>query len=111
MTVPAAPESAVGLRTAHRIMVTLVDTLTASSDLIALMARLLGDEGARPLQTQPEWTRYLEAKRKLESVHEDMHRFAEAAMAQVARENAEAEPEPAPGATADPADRPGREEP
>jgi hypothetical protein len=66
---------------------TLVDTLTASSDLIALMASMLGEEGARPLQTKPEWTRYLEAKRALEGIHEDMHRFAEAATAQIEREN------------------------
>src|SRR5207245_1490106 len=74
------------LGTAYRIIVTLVDTLAASSDLIAVMAQLMGEEAARPLQSEPAWHRYLEAKRRLETVHEDMHRFADAASAQIERE-------------------------
>ena len=93
------PQPPVDLATAHRIILNLVDALTASSDLIALMARMLGEEGARPLQTQPEWASYLEAKRKLETVHGEMHRFAEAATAQMKRESAvAADPAPHRGA-------------
>ncbi|HQR37310.1 MAG TPA: hypothetical protein PLF26_02825 [Blastocatellia bacterium] len=83
--------SRVDLRTAYRIITTLVETLTASSDLIARMAQMLGEEAARPLQQDPAWARYLEAKRSLEVVHDDMHRFAEAASAQIELENARLE--------------------
>lgn len=83
--------SRVDLKTAYRIITTLVETLTASSDLIAQMAKMLGEEAARPLQQDPAWLAYLEAKRKLERVHEDMHHFAEAATAQIELENARAE--------------------
>jgi len=83
--------SRVDLKTAYRIITTLVDTLTASSDLIARMAQMMGEETARPLQQDQVWLAYLEAKRKLELVHEDMHRFAEAATAQIELENARAE--------------------
>ena len=89
--------SRVDLKTAYRIITTLVETLTASSDLIARMAQMMGEEAARPLQTDPAWAAYLEAKRKLEAVHEDMHHFAEAATAQIeleiAREKARKEAE------------------
>lgn len=80
--------SRVDLTTAYRIISTLVDTLTASSDLIARMAQLMGEDAARPLQQDPAWQAYLEAKRRLEAVHEDMHRFAEAATAHIELENA-----------------------
>jgi hypothetical protein len=100
--------SRVDLKTAYRIITTLVETLTASSDLIARMATLMGEDAARPLQQDPVWVAYLEAKRKLEAVHEDMHAFAEAATAQIELENAReearraareagAEPDPEPG--------------
>jgi hypothetical protein len=75
------------LKTAYRIIVTLVDALTASSDLIAAMAGMMGESAVRPLQSEPAWQAYLEAKRRLESVHDDMHRFAEAAIAQIERES------------------------
>jgi hypothetical protein len=74
------------LKTAHRVIVALVDALTASSDLVAVMARLMGESAVRPLQSEPAWQAYLEAKRRLEAVHDDMHRFAEAAIAQLERE-------------------------
>lgn len=83
--------SRVDLKTAYRIITTLVETLTASSDLIARMAQMMGEESARPLQADPVWVAYLEAKRKLEQVHEDMHHFAAAATAQIELENARAE--------------------
>jgi hypothetical protein len=80
--------SRVDLKTAYRIITTLVETLTASSDLIARMAQMMGEDAARPLQQDPVWTAYLEAKRKLELVHEDMHHFAEAATAQIELQDA-----------------------
>lgn len=85
--------SRVDLKTAYRVITTLVETLTASSDLIARMAQLLGEDAARPLQQDETWQNYLEAKRKLELVHDDMHRFAEAASAQIELENARAKTE------------------
>ncbi len=83
--------SRVDLKTAYRIITTLVETLTASSDLIARMAQMMGEDAARPLQQDQVWLDYLEAKRKLELVHEDMHQFAAAATAQIELENARAE--------------------
>ncbi len=80
--------SRVDLTTAYRIITTLVETLTASSDLIARMAQMLGEEAARPLQQDPSWLAYLEAKRKLERVHDDMHEFARAVTAHIELENA-----------------------
>jgi hypothetical protein len=80
--------SRVDLKTAYRIITSLVETLTASSDLIARMAQMMGEDAARPLQQDPVWAAYLEAKRKLELVHEDMHHFAAAATAQIELENA-----------------------
>jgi hypothetical protein len=80
--------SRVDLKTAYRIITTLVETLTASSDLIARMAQMMGEDAARPLQQDPVWTAYLEAKRKLEQVHEDMHHFAEAATAHIELQDA-----------------------
>jgi hypothetical protein len=79
------------LQAAYRIIVTLVDVLTASSDLVAVMARLMGENAVRPLQSEPAWQAYLEAKRRLEHIHEDMHRFAEAALAQSTPPTAQAE--------------------
>lgn len=76
------------LKSAYRIIMVLMETLSAQSDLVAEMALMLGEEGARPLASHPSWARYLEAKRKLEEVHADMHRFAQAAAALVERENA-----------------------
>jgi len=69
------------VKTAYRIIVTLVDALTASSDLVAVMARLMGEEAVRPLQAEPAWQAYLEAKRRLEAIHDEMHKFAAAAVA------------------------------
>lgn len=83
--------SRVDLKTAYKIITTLVETLTASSDLIARMAQMMGEDAARPLQVDPAWVAYLESKRKLERVHEDMHHFAAAATAQIEYENARAE--------------------
>ena len=83
--------SRVDLKTAYRVITTLVETLTASSDLIARMAQMMGEDAARPLQQDDAWVAYLEAKRKLESVHEDMHRFAAAATAQIELDNAREE--------------------
>jgi hypothetical protein len=83
--------SRVDLKTAYRIITTLVETLGASSDLIARLAVMLGEEAIRPLQQDPTWVAYLEAKRKLETVHEEMHLVARAATAQIELENARAE--------------------
>lgn len=83
--------SRVDLKTAYRIITVLVETLGASSDLIAKLAQMLGEDSIRTLQQDPAWIAYLEAKRKLESVHEDMHHFAQAASAQIELENARAE--------------------
>jgi hypothetical protein len=80
--------SRVDLKTAYRIITTLVESLGASSDLIARLAQLLGEDAIRPLQQDPAWLAYLEAKRKLETVHEDMHLFAQAATAQIELEEA-----------------------
>jgi hypothetical protein len=88
MSDPLPTPSRVDLKTAYRIITALVETLTASSDLIARMAQMMGEETARPLQQDPVWIRYLESKRLLETVHDDMHRFAEAATAQIELENA-----------------------
>ena len=49
---------------------------------------MMGEDAARPLQQDPVWTAYLEAKRKLEQVHEDMHHFAEAATAHIELQDA-----------------------
>jgi hypothetical protein len=84
------PSTPPDIQTAYRIIVTLVDTLTASSDLVAVMARLMGEEAVRPLQAEPAWQAYLEAKRRLEAVHDDMHRFAAAAVAQAEAASASA---------------------
>ena len=93
MNDPLPAPSRVDLKTAYRIITTLVDSLTASSDLISRMAQMMGEEAARPLQQDPAWQAYLEAKRRLELVHDDMHRFAEAATAAIELENALAESE------------------
>jgi hypothetical protein len=76
------------LKAAYRIMTVLMEALSAQSDLVAQMAQMLGEEGSRPLAQHPSWARYLEAKRKLEGVHDDMHRFAEAVAVLIERENA-----------------------
>jgi hypothetical protein len=89
------------LKNAYRIMTVLMETLSAQSDLVAQMAQMLGEEGSRPLAQHPAWAAYLEAKRKLEVIHDDMHRFAESVAALIERENAagggEAPPAGAPG--------------
>ena len=75
------------LSAAYRIITVLMETLSAQSDLVAEMAQMLGEEGARPLASHPSWVKYLEAKRKLEGIHSEMHRFAEAASAHIGQEN------------------------
>ena len=65
------------LELAHSIIESLVDHTQVVSDLIALMAQALDTDTAKALTKTPQWEAYLESRRNMELVKEEIDKFAE----------------------------------
>ena len=65
------------LELAHSIIESLVDHTRVVSDLIALMAQALDSDTSKALTKTPQWEAYLESRRNMELVKEEMDKFAE----------------------------------
>ena len=62
---------------AHSIIESLVDHTRVVSDLIALMAQALDQDTSKALTKTPQWEAYLESRRNMEGVKEEIDKFAE----------------------------------
>ena len=62
---------------AHSIIESLVDHTRVVSDLIALMAQALDSDISKALTKTPQWEAYLESRRNMEGVKEEIDKFAE----------------------------------
>ena len=65
------------LELAHSIIESLVDHTRVVSDLIDLMAQALDPDTAKALTKTPQWEAYLESRRNMERVKEEIDKFAE----------------------------------
>ena len=65
------------LELAHSIIESLVDHTRVVSDLIALMAQTLDSDTSKALTKMPQWEAYLESRRNMELVKEEIDKFAE----------------------------------
>ena len=65
-------------RLAYSIIQSLLEHTRIISDLLALMAQVLGEETARAVANTPHWKAYLESRREMERTREDVEKFAEA---------------------------------
>ncbi|MBL8151295.1 MAG: hypothetical protein JNN15_15335 [Blastocatellia bacterium] len=64
------------VQSAYKIISTLLDQIESSSNLIALMASLLGEETTRRVTQTAAWIEYMNSRRSLESVKKDIESFA-----------------------------------
>ena len=62
---------------AHSIIESLVDHTRVVSDLIALMAQALDQDTSKALTKTPQWEAYLESRRNMERVKEEIDKFAD----------------------------------
>jgi hypothetical protein len=65
------------LELAHSIIESLVDHTRVVSDLIALMAQALDQDTSKAVTKTPQWEAYLESRRNMERVKEEIDQFAE----------------------------------
>jgi len=61
---------------AHSIIESLVDHTRVVSDLIALMAQALDQDTSKALTKTAQWEAYLESRRNMEGVKEEIDKFA-----------------------------------
>lgn len=64
-------------RLAYSIINALLEHTRVTSDLVALMAQVLGEETARALTQTPHWSAYLDSRRTLERTRQEIEQFAE----------------------------------
>ena len=64
-------------RLAYSIIQRLLEHTRVTSDLIALMAQVLGEDTVEALTNTPHWAAYLDSRRAMERTREDLERFAE----------------------------------
>jgi hypothetical protein len=62
---------------AFAIIESLLEHTRVISDLIAMMAQVLDEDTTRALTQTPNWTAYLESRRRLEHTRADVDRFAD----------------------------------
>jgi len=61
---------------AHAIIDALLDHTRVVSDLIAVMAQALDEDGQRALTQTAQWQAYLESRRRMETTRDDVEKFA-----------------------------------
>lgn len=64
-------------RLAYSIIQSLLEHTTVLSDLVALMAQVIDEDTTRALTQTPNWTAYLESRRRMKATHADVEKFAE----------------------------------
>jgi hypothetical protein len=64
-------------RLAYSIIQTLLEHTAVVSDLVALMAQVIDEDTTRALTQTPNWTAYLESRRRMEATRADVEKFAE----------------------------------
>ena len=82
---PAAAEDAAPARDldfaqaslAYSIIQSLLEHTTVLSDLVALMAQVIDEDTTRALTQTPNWTAYLESRRRMEATRADVEKFSE----------------------------------
>jgi hypothetical protein len=76
---PAAPRDLdfAQARLAYSIIQTLLEHTAVLSDLVALMAQVIDEDTTRALTQTPNWTAYLESRRRMEGTRADVEKFAE----------------------------------
>lgn len=62
---------------AFSIIESLLEHTRVISDLIAMMAQVLDEDTTKALTRTPNWTAYLESRRKMERTRQDVEKFAE----------------------------------
>ncbi|HZG51894.1 MAG TPA: hypothetical protein VEZ40_07155 [Pyrinomonadaceae bacterium] len=63
-------------RLAYSIIQTLLEHTAVLSDLVALMAQVIDEDTTRALTQTPNWTAYLESRRRMEATRADVEKFA-----------------------------------
>lgn len=64
-------------RLAYSIIQSLLEHTAVLSDLVALMAQVIDEDTTRALTQTPNWTAYLESRRRMETTRADVEKFAE----------------------------------
>src|SRR3712207_650580 len=64
-------------RLAYSIINALLEHTRVTSDLVALMAQVLGEDTARAMTQTPHWSAYLDSRRTLERTRQEIEQFAE----------------------------------
>ena len=64
-------------RLAYSIIESLLEHTQVVSDLVALMAQVIDEDTTRALTQTPNWTAYLESRRRIERTRADVEKFAE----------------------------------
>lgn len=64
-------------RLAYTIIQRLLEHNESISDLVALLARALDEDTQRALTNTPQWTKYLESKRELNTTKQQIEKFTE----------------------------------
>ncbi len=65
-------------RLAYTIIEILLANISATNDLVALMAQALDEDTKHALTNTPPWTAYLDSRRTLRRAQADLETFAEA---------------------------------
>ncbi len=65
-------------RLAYTIIETLLANISATNDLVALMAQALDEDTKHALTNTPPWTAYLDSRRALHRAQADLEKFTEA---------------------------------
>ena len=64
-------------RLAYSIIGSLLEHTAVLSDLVALMAQVIDEDTTRALTQTPNWTAYLESRRRMEATRADVEKFTE----------------------------------
>ncbi len=64
-------------RLAYSIIESLLEHTQVVSDLVALMAQVIDEDTTRALTQTPNWTAYLESRRRMERTRADVEKFTE----------------------------------
>lgn len=73
----------------YKIIAVLLEQLDSSSNLIAMMASMIGEDMTRSITQTEAWANYLQGKRALESIDPELKRFVETVNRLLTAESAE----------------------
>lgn len=76
-TTTAAPRDLdfAGAQLAYSIIQSLLEHTQVVSDLVALMAQVIDEDTTRALTQTPNWSAYLESRRRMERTRDDVEKF------------------------------------